>query len=72
MTSPAASYHGYRFPPDIISPAVWLYHRFCVSFRDTEAAARICSGRPILGEVHRNGRWASAMPASAESVLAHS
>ena len=30
------SYHGYRFPPDIISHAVWLYHRFGVSFRDVE------------------------------------
>ena len=36
MTSPATSYHGYRFPPAIISHAVWLYHRFCLSFRDTE------------------------------------
>ena len=36
MTSQAASYHGYRFPPEIISHAVWLYHRFCLSFRDTE------------------------------------
>ena len=36
MTSPAASYHGYRFPPEIISHAVWLYHRFCLSFRDAE------------------------------------
>jgi putative transposase len=36
MTSPAASYHAYRFPPEIISHAVWLYHRFCLSFRDTE------------------------------------
>jgi putative transposase len=36
MTSPAASYHGYRFPLEIISHAVWLYHRFCLSFRDTE------------------------------------
>jgi len=36
MTSPAASYHGYRFPPEIISHAVRLYHRFCLSFRDTE------------------------------------
>jgi putative transposase len=32
----AASCHGYRFPPEIISHAVWLYHRFCLSFRDTE------------------------------------
>ncbi len=36
MSSPALSYHGYRFPPDIISHAVWLYHRFCLSFRDAE------------------------------------
>ena len=36
MTSPAPSYHGYRFPSDIISQAVWLYHRFGLSFRDVE------------------------------------
>ena len=36
MTSQAPSYHGYRFSPEIISHAVWLYHRFCLSFRDTE------------------------------------
>ena len=36
MTPPARSYHGYRFPPEIISHAVWLYHRFSLSFRDTE------------------------------------
>ncbi len=36
MTNPAPSYHGYRFPPAIIGHAVWLCHRFCLSFRDTE------------------------------------
>ena len=36
MTSQPSSYHGYRFPPEIISYAVWLYHRFCLSFRDAE------------------------------------
>ena len=36
MTSPPPSYHGYRFPPEIISHAVWLYHRFGLSFRDVE------------------------------------
>jgi putative transposase len=36
MTSQSPSYHGYRFPPEIISHAVWLYHRFCLSFRDAE------------------------------------
>ena len=32
MRSQSASYHGYRFPPDIISHAVCLYYRFCLSF----------------------------------------
>ncbi len=36
MNSPAPSYHGYRFPPEIISHAVLLCHRFCLSFRDAE------------------------------------
>ena len=36
MTSQAPNYHGYRFPPEIIGHAVWLYHRFCLSFRDAE------------------------------------
>ena len=36
MRSQPARYHGYRFPPDIISHAVWLYYRFCLSFRDAE------------------------------------
>ena len=36
MTSRSPLYHGYRFPPEIISHAVWLYHRFCLSFRDVE------------------------------------
>jgi len=25
------SYTGYRLPPEVISHAVWLYHRFCLS-----------------------------------------
>src|SRR5712692_4547755 len=27
-------YHGYRFPPEIIAHAVWLYFRFHLSFPD--------------------------------------
>ncbi|MDP9381799.1 MAG: IS6 family transposase, partial [Chloroflexota bacterium] len=30
------SYKGFRFPAEIISHAVWLYHRFSLSFRDVE------------------------------------
>ena len=29
-------YRGYRFPREIISHGVWLYHRFSLSFRDIE------------------------------------
>jgi putative transposase len=36
MTNRQPSYHGYRFPSQIISHAVWLYHRFCLSFREVE------------------------------------
>jgi putative transposase len=30
------SYRGYRYPPEIISHAVWLYYRFHLSLRDVE------------------------------------
>ena len=30
------SYSGYRFPPEIIQHAIWLYYRFTLSFRDVE------------------------------------
>jgi putative transposase len=36
VKSHPSRYSGYRFPPQIISYAVWAYHRFCLSFRDVE------------------------------------
>ena len=36
MPTQAPDYHGYRFPSEVISHAVWSYHRFCLSFRDVE------------------------------------
>jgi len=36
MNAKTPSYQGYRFPPEIISHAVSLYYRFCLSFRDVE------------------------------------
>ena len=29
-------YRGHRFPPEIISHALWLYHRFALSLREVE------------------------------------
>ncbi len=34
--TPALDYKGFRFPPEIISHAVWLYFRFSLSLRDVE------------------------------------
>ncbi len=36
MNNQTPSYRGYRFPAEIISHALWLYHRICLSFRDVE------------------------------------
>ena len=36
MNAKTSNYPGYRFPPEIISHAVWLDYRFCLRFRDVE------------------------------------
>ena len=36
MTPEPTTYPGYRFPAEIISYAVWLYHVFGLSLRDVE------------------------------------
>ena len=36
MTAAGSSYKGFRFPPEIISRCVWLYHRFPLSLRDVQ------------------------------------
>ena len=36
MTPEPATYPGYRFPAEVISHAVWLYHVFGLSFREVE------------------------------------
>ena len=36
MKTHTPSYRGYRFPSEIITHVIWLYHRFCLSFREVE------------------------------------
>ena len=36
MKTNLTMYRGHRFPPEIISHSVWMYHRFCLSLRDVE------------------------------------
>ena len=56
MNRPAPSYHGYRFPPEIISHAVWLYHRFGLSFRDVED---LLAQRGVTVSYEAIRKWAS-------------
>jgi putative transposase len=36
MTPQPVTYYRHRFPAEIVSPAVWLYHVFSLSLRDVE------------------------------------
>ncbi len=36
MKNEKPPYHGFRYSPEIISHAEWLYHRFYLSLRDVE------------------------------------
>ena len=49
------SYAKYRFPPDIIQYAVWLYFRFPLSYRDVED---LLSERGIDVSYETVRRWA--------------
>ena len=36
MNTSTNPYAGHRYPPEIIAHSVWVYHRFCLSFRDVQ------------------------------------
>jgi len=36
MNTQMPNYRSFRFPSEIISHAIWLYHRFCLRFRKVE------------------------------------
>jgi putative transposase len=59
-------YHGYRFPPEIISHAIWLYHRFCLSYRDVED---LLAERGIVVSYESIRSWRNKLgPAFARSI----
>jgi putative transposase len=47
-------YKGYRFPPEIIQQAIWLYLRFTLSFRDVED---LLAERGIMVSYETVRRW---------------
>jgi transposase InsO family protein len=63
------SYSGYRFPPEIIRHAIWLYLRFTLSFRDVEdlLAERgvTVSYETVRRWVNHFGRWSQRTYANA-------
>ena len=48
------NYSGYRFPPEIIQQAIWLYLRFTLSFRDVED---LLAERGIVVSYETVRRW---------------
>ena len=48
------SYNGYRFPPEIIQQAIWLYLRFTLSLRDVED---LLAERGIMVSYETIRRW---------------
>jgi putative transposase len=44
MNTPAINhYKNHRFPAEIISHGVWLYYRFCLSYREVEELLLVLS-----------------------------
>src|SRR5271155_342506 len=61
------SYSGYRFPPEIIHQAIWLYLRFTLSFRDVED---LLAQRGIAISYETVRRWVNHFgPPSLRKVL---
>ena len=54
MSQQPSRHRGYRFPPEIISHAVWLYHRFSLIFRDVED---LLAGRGVTGTYETIRQW---------------
>ena len=61
------SYSGYRFPPEIIQHAIWLYLRFTLSFRDVED---LLAERGIMVSYETVRRWVNHFGPMAAPVFA--
>jgi len=68
MTTNTPNYHRHRFPPDIISHAVWLYYRFSLSFRDVED---LLAQRGIIVSYETIRQWCRKFGAEYARILRH-
>jgi putative transposase len=65
---PANPYKHHRFPAEIISHAVWLYFRFCLSYRDVE---ELLFARGILVTYEAIRKWCRKFGQSYANELRH-
>src|SRR3954466_8618057 len=61
MNSPPDPHYRHRFPAEIISHAVWLYHVFSLSLRDVEL---ILAERGVVVSYETVRRWCQKFAAS--------
>jgi hypothetical protein len=70
--SASLSYKGHRYPVEVISPCVWLYFRFPLSFREVEelmlergiVVSHEPTGSPAATPVP-GGKWGWLLPVDA-------
>jgi transposase-like protein len=62
------SYAGYRFPPEIIHQAIWLYLRFTLSFRDDVVNLTAARTRAARHTVSRATPYAASARHSANAI----
>jgi putative transposase len=68
MKTSTPTYKNHRFPPEIISHAVWLYFRFCLSYRDVE---ELLFARGILVTYEAIRKWCRTFGQSYANELRH-
>ncbi|WP_149831341.1 IS6 family transposase, partial [Streptomyces tailanensis] len=66
MGSVSLSYKGHRYPVEVISRCVWLYHRFPLSFREVE---ELMLERGIVVSYETVRRWCAKFGQQYASAL---
>lgn len=61
MTKKITAYKGHRFPEAVISHAVWLYHRFSLSFREVE---ELLAARGVVVSYETIRQWCLKFPST--------
>ena len=59
MKKRPSDYVRHRFPPEVISHAVWLYYRFSLSFREVE---EMLVERGVDVSYEMNPQWSVKLP----------